>query len=342
MSKAYTRIKFCYRLSENDILVDLSAVSKTRSVLMLIAPLLAMNKSIVIRLRANAAVIALLKGLSAIENVRFVLIPKGLRKARLVIKDVKNGKENEANVMLLSYSYKPNLKSLSFPYLMHHWRYIKYDYSIVADLRQSARRIKIFFSGNADPNHYDDERFSTVYNMLNRHQIVEVYKKLVTDVVDVNQFYAFMETEEYMKVCFLNRVKGGIKSRLWLNALALSDFFLAPPGVIMPMSHNIIEAMSVGTIPITNYAKWFNPPLKNGIHCITFQTVEEEKLAIETAKKMSSEKREEMRQNVINYYETYLNPFSWYKRNVLDSTQKVLDVSFLDEDFEKIKEALKF
>jgi hypothetical protein len=50
------------------------------------------------------------------------------------------------------------------------------------------------------------------------------------------------------------------------------NFFLACPGFIMPYSHNVVEAMSVGAIPVIQdtYAHMFFPTLKHNINAIIF------------------------------------------------------------------------
>lgn len=54
--------------------------------------------------------------------------------------------------------------------------------------------------------------------------------------------------------------------------LASADFFLCQPGEIMPQCHNIVEAMAVGTIPLTNYPDWLSPPLVDGREALVFDT----------------------------------------------------------------------
>ena len=47
-----------------------------------------------------------------------------------------------------------------------------------------------------------------------------------------------------------------IKAEAALDALAKADFFLACPGVGMPLCHNLIEAIAAGAIPILQYAAY--------------------------------------------------------------------------------------
>src|SRR5260370_10572567 len=57
----------------------------------------------------------------------------------------------------------------------------------------------------------------------------------------------------------------------WLKTLSRCEVFLAPPGISMPQCHNIIEAMAVGCIPLTNYIEWLSPPLTDGVNCFQFR-----------------------------------------------------------------------
>ena len=48
-----------------------------------------------------------------------------------------------------------------------------------------------------------------------------------------------------------------------LNLLSLSCFKLNCPGVVMPLSHHLIEGIKVGSIPITNCNNLIFPNLNN-------------------------------------------------------------------------------
>src|SRR5258705_530088 len=98
-----------------------------------------------------------------------------------------------------------------------------------------------------------------------------------------------------------------INQRNWLRNVFLADFFFFPPGVIFAWSCNLVEAMAVGTIPITNYPEWLFPPLRHGINALTFSTVEELGDAIDFARRMSDTQIAEMRSNVIAFYQSHLD-----------------------------------
>jgi glycosyltransferase involved in cell wall biosynthesis len=97
-----------------------------------------------------------------------------------------------------------------------------------------------------------------------------------------------------------------VESKNWMYDIARADFFLSPPGIVMPMCHNIIEAMSVGTIPVTNYPEWFDPDLRHMENCIVFNDSDDLIKKLQQAMDMDEAQRDKMRKNVIDYYEANL------------------------------------
>jgi hypothetical protein len=96
----------------------------------------------------------------------------------------------------------------------------------------------------------------------------------------------------------------------YVLALSQSDFFICPPGWLMPHSHNMVEAMSVGAIPITNYAHYVSPPLIDGVNCIAFSNEETLVSAIERARSMTGDEISAMQAAVLTYYEKNLDPIA--------------------------------
>ena len=50
--------------------------------------------------------------------------------------------------------------------------------------------------------------------------------------------------------------------------LSKSCFNLSCPGVVMPLSHHLIEGIKVGSIPITNCDELLNPNLNKKTLCL--------------------------------------------------------------------------
>jgi hypothetical protein len=105
-----------------------------------------------------------------------------------------------------------------------------------------------------------------------------------------------------------------LRDREYPRFLGKCAFFLAPPGFCMPLAHNIIEAMFLGAVPITNYARYFYPPLQDGVNCLSFDTPEELYHAVDRALRMTAEDRALLRAGVDKYVATFLTTEAFGKR----------------------------
>jgi glycosyltransferase involved in cell wall biosynthesis len=94
----------------------------------------------------------------------------------------------------------------------------------------------------------------------------------------------------------------------YFAALQECDFVLSPPGWCMPVSHNLIEAMFCGAIPITNSGQFAGQPLNHGRDCLGFSGEADFVAAIEKALSMSDHEVEKMRGAVWDYYGRFLDP----------------------------------
>lgn len=92
-----------------------------------------------------------------------------------------------------------------------------------------------------------------------------------------------------------------------LEAMSRSSFFLALPGWIVPFSHNLTEAMSVGAVPILQYASLLPIPLRDGENCLTYSHLSDLDKVVDRALKMSEIEIARVRTNVIDYYDRYLS-----------------------------------
>lgn len=87
-----------------------------------------------------------------------------------------------------------------------------------------------------------------------------------------------------------------------------------PPGFRYPHSHNLIESMSVGAIPITNYGHLFDPPLVHGHTCLRFATTKDLHEALRQAMNMPADALAQLRENVVRHYDDHLAPESLFAR----------------------------
>lgn len=186
----------------------------------------------------------------------------------------------------------------------------------LAACRAMERKIRVFFSG--DTENYHRVRIFYPRPKLPRLKIVETIKArlgddlmLVGDAEELRRLYQ----SPYTNKCVLSADHTvRIDFADWLPTLAHADFFLSPPGIIMPMCHNIVEAMAVGTIPITNYPEWMDPPLEHMVNCLTFNDEDELIARVKQALTFEPEEIARIRANVLEYYETYLHPQAFIQR----------------------------
>jgi Glycosyl transferases group 1 len=108
-----------------------------------------------------------------------------------------------------------------------------------------------------------------------------------------------------------NTRKHNLSQAEYIEFLATADFMIAPPGWLMPTCHNLVEAMSVGTIPITNYPNYMYPhQLQHKRTSMCFSTIDDLGETLKEALTMEGKEIRRMRGNVIDYYEEFLSPAS--------------------------------
>jgi len=110
----------------------------------------------------------------------------------------------------------------------------------------------------------------------------------------------------------------------YFAGLKQCDFFLSPPGWCMPVSHNLIEAMMSGAIPILNHPESLEPPLRHGLDCLVFTDLEGLKEQVRTALAMSQDQIQRMRAAVLAYVHEHLKPGVWWGRCLLQRPPVVL------------------
>ncbi len=194
------------------------------------------------------------------------------------------------------------------PYPMHPIVYESGMHKAIHNFRKRERHIKVFFSGNTNEA-YANPDIGECYDKVDRCRITqhlselldEEYLKVVSTIgqtVDVTSF----ETRGLLM--FRNIV---VDLEFWIKMLSNSEYVICPPGVSMPFSHNVIEAMAVGCIPILEYPEMFNPPLEDGVNCIAFSGTTN---LCDRIREIVNQRRPSltMRREAIKYYEAHLEP----------------------------------
>lgn len=213
----------------------------------------------------------------------------------------------------ISTEYNNESKPLFLPFPMHPLIYKLNLYENVNSLRDIERKIRVLFAGAIYHKWYF-ELAERVKDILIRPEVIDILIKDFCDetiqIKDEKSFSAVFNNNYKNKCIIIDTDDYKINIGNWLNTIAKSDFFLCPPGD-WPMCHNIIEAMAVGTIPITNYPNWLNPSLKDMENCITFKTKKDLIEKIRLVLELGQEKIAQMKNNVISYYENFYNPINF-------------------------------
>lgn len=195
------------------------------------------------------------------------------------------------------------------PYAMHPAQALRATQEVLERLRASPRRMRALFAG--DSKGYARNRVRYPGPKLPRLEVLTTLKVRLGDAI-----IAVSGCEQIEQLCksgFVDRFVlsdsgSGIAPAQWLPTLAKADFFLCPPGIVMPMCHNVIEAMAVGTIPLISYAEWLHPNLEHLVNCVVFDGKDDLVEKMRLALSMPEPQVQAMRANVVTYYESHLRP----------------------------------
>jgi len=143
----------------------------------------------------------------------------------------------------------------------------------------------------------------------------EVFSHLSSGTFDWVRPADYMALERFLagpidhpQACLIDSRTCWIPAEQWLKVLSVFDFFIATPGVSMPHSHNMIEAMSVGTIPVTQYGRYLYPPLTDRRDCIAFSDLVDLDRILEELMMMDPEEIVRLRSGVTNYFSNQIEP----------------------------------
>ena len=200
--------------------------------------------------------------------------------------------------------------------------------------RSTRKNMKIFFSG--DTKGYSQNRIQYPKAKLPRLVVINtILERMGDDVLLVSEpsDLSNLRDAAYVNKCVIVDTNNiWVDSKDWMGDLARADFFLSPPGIVMPMCHNLIEAMAVGTIPVTNYPEWFDPDLRHMETCIVFDDREDLINKLQHAMNMDAAQLEKMRMKVLDYYETHLKPEVFIHRLESSSARTVPLLMFTERN----------
>ena len=214
------------------------------------------------------------------------------------------------------YSTDSGSQRLDCPYPLHPWFYMTGVSHRLTAMRGKRRRFRMVFAGAG--NYHEVDRRAFAFPLLPRGDIVNHIRERfahLTFVVTQHSELADLARTDRPIVLVLH--DPGPTGRFpiplmpqvdYVRLLAVAEFALCPPGLMMPHAHNLTEAMAVGTIPITNYAAWCRPQMISGEDCIGFSTIAELDAAVELALSASSAEVVRLRTGVCNTYDSQHDP----------------------------------
>jgi hypothetical protein len=201
-------------------------------------------------------------------------------------------------------------RTIFMPYPMYVPLYRLGQHRTLDTYRTTPRTVRFGFIGGADPAHYTrGHDMTAATHTLNRCRILDHIRTTFPKVYTCRSLAGLWKDLDYLppdELLLATEVR--VPEGHWLRALAHFDFFLCPPGVRMPMCHNLIECLAVGSVPITNYSDWLAKPLCHGINALLFDNEQSLTACIESAMSMAPAHIADLRRAAGAYYDRYLSP----------------------------------
>jgi glycosyltransferase involved in cell wall biosynthesis len=121
------------------------------------------------------------------------------------------------------------------------------------------------------------------------------------------------------------------------ETLSHFNFYFCCPGVVMPLCHNVIEAMSVGTIPIIQkeYAEVMYPNLTDNENAVIFNDLEHLDSILKDIFETPQSEVSRMRENALKYFQDYLSPESMIEH--LNESIRNKELVYLQAEHRSVK-----
>ncbi len=212
---------------------------------------------------------------------------------------------------------------LPLPYTMHPDHLDSREDLRLAHYRSQQRRWLLFFGGNRDPKEYHcSEEYGHV-KTVPRPRLVTLAESCFVDTTQIPAS-AIALGEQLESDCdglvILDAKLHRVEPSRWLDVVSHSQFFLAAPGTTYPVSHNCVEALAVGTIPILEYPELFQPALTHDENCLVYRGEREFQQLMARIKTLPADEIARLRHGAMRYYDEHLTPQSF--------VQKLGDTSF--------------
>ena len=203
--------------------------------------------------------------------------------------------------------FNDDAKSVYIPMTMHPAVYKQNDWN--KDYSDSFSRVNfMFFAGNFKSDYSKSKNFQKL-NILNRIVLLERLSAVIP-VIKITSKAHLHEDHGEKKMIIVDSQLYNLPQEFLRLTLAKYRFFLAAPGIRVPHAHNLIEAISVGTIPVIQrgYSDLNYPPLRHKVDALIYDDKEDLKAVIEEAFSLTDDVWATMKENVLDYYDKNLSP----------------------------------
>ena len=173
-------------------------------------------------------------------------------------------------------------------------------------MRSQARGTQILFAGRQKAS-YGKNRVSSRFGVLSRLDFLDTLRNAFP-----NRIGDHVGMSDAKPIILQDAALHPIAATDWLRTLASANFFLCPPGVCQPLCHHLVEAISVGTIPILEYGPRVSPYLVDGQNAILFRGSGGLIAAISRATSMTSREILTMRAGAIEFFERHYDVHQWF------------------------------
>jgi hypothetical protein len=259
-----------------------------------------------------------LKSLLLPERLGVIQTPDDLTEPYFLITDDADAiPEHAERIVVVDYEWRVCRKpeEFAFPFFVHPWIASGMK-SLLPPEAGKSRPARLFFGGNTEHRKYDKDVIRDIYRMLSRREMLTVTTAAIPagDVYKPTTATEWLASPEFHPFVFCETQNCMIPQDRWLEALAKADFFLACPGVGMPLCHNVIEALAAGSIPILQYAAYLSPPLEDRVNCLAFHDAQSLDDVMRSIFTMSEAEITALRANVRAHYDKHLAPGRFAKR----------------------------
>jgi hypothetical protein len=201
------------------------------------------------------------------------------------------------------------------PYTMNPSALARGLHRDIPDIEVQPRAMRVLFAGTWDGPEYErDGLMRRLYGKMDRREAVLCFRAFPGEVFHADGWAWNRHLSGSFGIVLADSGRARVPQEDWLKTIGSADFLFCPPGQIMPLCYNIVEALAVGTVPITNYPEWLTPPLREGVECLTFTTADDIHEQMDRAMNMPHRAVAKMRRAARKYYEDHLELKGCFER----------------------------